>query len=113
MSITVDGPWIARFRSLDTVSRWSSLNALSGHGPNVVLIPGGSPFSVSALFETSKKGPHFQLVGQCHVPDCPDERSGELPNGLEALVVNDPGNWSVIPEHAHEKGDVVRFSDLR
>jgi hypothetical protein len=113
VSITVDGPWIARFRSLDTVSRWSSLNALSGHGPNVVLIPGGSPFSVSALFETSKKGPHFQLVGQCHVPDCPDERSGELPNGLEALVVNDPGNWSVIPEHAHEKGDVVRFSDLR
>jgi hypothetical protein len=112
VAITVDGPWTARFRSLDTVSRWSSLDALSGHGPDLVLIPGGSPFSASALFQSSTKGSHFQLVGSCHVPDCPDERAGQLPIGLEALVVNDPGDWSVIPQKAHQEKDAVRFSDL-
>jgi hypothetical protein len=114
VNLAVDGPWTARFRSLNTVSRWSPLNALTGHGPNVVLIPGASPFSISALFTSSTKGSHFQLVGgACHVPDCPDERSGELPIGLEALAVNDPGNWSVIPQEAHQQRDAVRFSDLR
>jgi hypothetical protein len=114
VSISVAGPWNSRFRSLNTASRWLTIDALSGHGPNVVLISGGNPFSVAADFKSSTKGPHFQLVGgSCHVPDCPDERAGELPIGLEALVVNDPGDWLVIPQRAHEKGDEVRFSDLK
>jgi hypothetical protein len=112
VTIDVDGPWKARFRSLNTVSTWGGFASLSGHGPDVVLIPGANRFSASALFQSSTKGSHFQLVGQCHVPNCPDEHFGELPIGLEALVVNDPGDWSVTPQHAHQQQDAVRFSDL-
>jgi hypothetical protein len=113
VTITVDGPWTARFRSLNTVSTWGGFASLSGHGPDVVLIPGSNRFSASALFTSSTNGSHFQLVGACHVPDCPDESAGELPIGLEALVVNDPGDWAVIPQKAHQKDDAVRFSDLQ
>jgi hypothetical protein len=113
VTITVDGPWTARFRSLDTLSSWGPFASLSGHGPNVVLVPDANPFSVKALFMSSARGSHFQLVGgACHVPDCPDERAGELPIGLQMLVVSDPGNWSVIPQHAHQQHDAVRLSDL-
>jgi hypothetical protein len=113
VALTVDGPWTARFRGLDTLSTYGLPGELSGHGPEVVVLPGGSSVSVSARFTSSTKGSHFQLVGRCHVPDCPDERAGELPIGLEALVVNDPGDWSVIPQHIDARKDAVRLSDLR
>jgi hypothetical protein len=112
VTITVDGPWKARFRTLDTLSTWGPFASLSGHGPNVVLIPDANPYSVKARFTTSTKGPHFQLAGACHVPECPDEHAGELPSGLQALVVNDPGDWSVTPLSANTKRDAVRLSDL-
>jgi hypothetical protein len=112
VAIQSDGSWTVRFRNINTADYWGNSHALEGHGPAVMLIPGGGRISFTADF-TSTRGPaSFRLVGHCHVAECPDARAGQLPLGLEALVVNDPGDWSVHPVKVHGTGDAVTMDEL-
>jgi hypothetical protein len=113
VTVSADGDWKVRFRSLNTVSTFGVLNTLRGNGPDVVLVPDGSRLSVAAIFAASTPGSHFQLVGQCRVGSCPDESAGKLPIGLEALVVDDPGKWSVSPQKVLDQAHAVRIEDMK
>jgi hypothetical protein len=113
-TLTVDtrGPWSVRLRSTNTLGRWNVVSAVTGRGPNVLLIPGGSNMSVGATFTSASSGSHFALVDDCLIPHCPSERGGVLPIGLKVLVIDEPGEWSVWPERAHAPGEEVGFADL-
>jgi hypothetical protein len=110
--LDVDGGWSGRFRTLDTLGVWNASAALTGHGPNVLLIPGGSTESYEASFGGSRTN-HIWLVGNCHIPRCPDNTANVLPIGLEALVVDDPGDWFVTPHRVQTLGQQVTLDDLK
>jgi hypothetical protein len=112
LTIDVPGNWTARFRPVGSLPSWNVASAVNGNGPNVLVIPGGSPLSADASFTSATPGSHFALVGDCRIPNCPDERAGVLPVGLEALVIDEPGTWSVTPKRIHVKGQVVTMADL-
>ncbi len=80
VALTVDGPWTARFRSLDTASRWYALDTLTGHGPDVVLIPGASRFSASAPVRRVDQGLPLPARRGLSRPRLPRRTLGRAPH---------------------------------
>lgn len=111
IAIDTTGGWEAEVLPIDRAVFWEGLSPMSGSGPDVLLFSGGLANSLEVEVGGSPERIELTPVGQCRSAECEPltitDGVTQVPAGTEALIVDAPDGWDLVPVALSSTDDAV------